>query len=86
MSSLKPEHTIIVYVVCVLIVGRCGHAVPWLNVICCRHFFLAEPYYCPPCARMELKKQVVRPTSDSLQVRECTEEVRTPRRGPIAAT
>jgi hypothetical protein len=26
------------------------------------------------------------PMSDSLQVRECVEEVRTPRRGPVAAT
>jgi hypothetical protein len=33
-----------------------------------------------------LKKQVVRPMGDSLQVRECTEEVRTSGRGPIAAT
>ena len=33
-----------------------------------------------------MKKQVVRLVSDSLQVRECTEEVRNPGRGPIAAT
>ena len=33
-----------------------------------------------------MKKQVVRPVGDSLQMRECTEEVRTPGRGPVAAT
>jgi hypothetical protein len=33
-----------------------------------------------------LKKQVVRPFSDSLQVRECVEEMRNPGRGPVAAT
>ena len=33
-----------------------------------------------------MKKQVVRPVRDSLQVRECMEEVRTPGRSPIAAT
>ena len=33
-----------------------------------------------------MKKQVVRFVSDSLQVRKCAEEVRTPGRGPIAST
>jgi hypothetical protein len=33
-----------------------------------------------------LKKQVVRHASDSLQVKECTKEVRTPGRGLVAAT
>jgi hypothetical protein len=32
-----------------------------------------------------LKKQVVRPVSNSLQVRECVEEVRTLGRSPVAA-
>jgi hypothetical protein len=32
------------------------------------------------------KEQVSKPVSDSLQVRECAEEVRTPGRGPVAAT
>jgi hypothetical protein len=35
---------------------------------------------------MKMKKQVVRPMSESLQVRECVEEVRTPRRSPVATT
>jgi hypothetical protein len=33
-----------------------------------------------------LKRQVTQSVSDSLQVRECTEEVRTPGRSPVAAT
>ena len=33
-----------------------------------------------------MKRQVIRPMSDSLQVRECMEEVRTPGRSPIVAT
>ena len=33
-----------------------------------------------------MKRQVVRPVSDSIQVRECTEEVRNPRRGLVTAT
>jgi hypothetical protein len=32
------------------------------------------------------REQVSKPVSDSLQVRECTEEVRTSRRGPISST
>jgi hypothetical protein len=71
---------------CVITMGFCGHAVPWLSVIGYRHLFLVEPYCCPPCAGTELKRQVVRPMSDSLQVRECVEEVRTPGRGPVAGT
>ena len=31
-----------------------------------------------------MKRQVGRPVSDSLQVRECMEEVRNPRRGHVA--
>jgi hypothetical protein len=33
-----------------------------------------------------LKRQVVKPVRDSLQVRECMEEVRTPGRGLVVAT
>ena len=33
-----------------------------------------------------MKKQVVRPVSDSLQVKECAEEVITPGRSHVAAT
>ena len=32
------------------------------------------------------KEQVAKPMSDSLQVRECTKEVRTSGRGPVATT
>jgi hypothetical protein len=63
---VKPEHTVIVYVMCVITVGCCGHAVPWLSVICCHHMFLVEPYCCPPCAGMKLKKQVVKPVCNTL--------------------
>jgi hypothetical protein len=34
----------------------------------------------------ESKEQVAKPMSDSLQVRECVEEVRTPGRGLVATT
>jgi hypothetical protein len=66
LSSVKPEHTIIAYAVCVLTVGYCGHTVPWLSVIGYHHLFLAEPYYCPPCTGMDLKRQVVRPVCNTL--------------------
>jgi hypothetical protein len=86
MASMNPEHTAIVYVACVLIVGCCGHVVPWLSVIGYLHLFLAEKYYGPPCARMKLKRKVVKPMSDSLYLREFAEEVRNPRRGLAAST
>jgi hypothetical protein len=67
-------------------VGCCGHVVPGLSVACCRRLFLTEPCCFPHCVGTELKKQVVRPVSNSFQVRECVEEVSSHGGSPIEDT
>jgi hypothetical protein len=63
---VKLEHSIIVYVMCVISVGCCGQAVPWMSVVCFRRLFPGELCCCPPYEGTELKKQVVRPMGNTL--------------------
>jgi len=106
LTRIFCETWAIIYAMCVITVGCCVHAVPWLIVIGYHYSFLVE-LCCPPCVGTELKKQaarsmcnilsrwetwlwlnkkVVRLVRDSLQVRECAEEVRTPGRSFVDAT
>jgi hypothetical protein len=63
---VKLENTVIFYGKCVITISCCGHTVPWMNVICYHHMFLAEPYCGPPCARTKLKNRVVRPVVEEV--------------------